>query len=104
MEGHLCIVCDGVLLEWWRGKGRSIWGGKRSSGFPISGFCFLLMREIWAQQGYEQEALRVYGKTDSGEDKGFGVKIVVDIVGSGLFLLSPGPVPSHYHSVAVTVV
>ena len=28
------------------------------------------MREIWAQQGYEQEALRVYGKTDSGEDKG----------------------------------
>lgn len=62
------------------------------------------MREIWAQQGYEQEALRVYGKTDSGEDKGFGVKIVVDIVGSGLFLLSPGPVPSHYHSVAVTVV
>ena len=62
------------------------------------------MREIWAQQGYEQEALRVYGKTDSGEDKGFGVKIVVDIVGSGLFLLSSNRVHSHYHWVAITVI
>ena len=32
------------------------------------------------------------------------MKIVVDIVDSGLFLLSPGPVPSHYHSVAIAVV
>lgn len=62
------------------------------------------MREMWAQQGCEQEALRVYGKTDSGEDKGFGVKIVVDIVGSGLFLLSPGPVPSHYHWVTISLI
>ena len=80
-----------MVVCYWSGggeRGGSIWGGERPHRFPISGFCFLLMREIWAQQGYEQEALRVYGKTDSGEDKGFGVKIVVDIVGSGLFLLS----------------
>ena len=59
VEGQFSIVCGGVLLESGRGKGSSTWGGKRSHGFPISGFCFLLIREIWAQQGYEEEALRV---------------------------------------------
>ena len=59
VEGQLCIVCGGVPLESGRGKGSSTWRGKRSHGFRISGFCFLLIREIWAQQGYEEEALRV---------------------------------------------
>ena len=58
-EGRLCIVCSVVLLKLGRAKGSSVWGGKGSKGFPISGFCFLSIREIWAQQGYEQEALRV---------------------------------------------
>ena len=59
VEGQLCIVCGVVLLEWGRGKGSSTGGGTRPDGFPMSGFCFLLIRQIWAQQGYEQEALRV---------------------------------------------
>ena len=49
VEGQLCIVCGGVLLEWGRQKGSSVRGGKRPDGFPMSGFCFLLIREIRAQ-------------------------------------------------------
>lgn len=48
VEGWLCIVSGVVLLELGRGKGSSVWGGKGSSGFPISGFCFLSIWEIWA--------------------------------------------------------
>ena len=90
VEGQLCIVCGGVLLEWGRQKGSSVRGGKRPDGFPMSGFCFLLIQEIWAQQDYEEEALRVQGKTDSGEDKG----LWCDDCGSFSCLLSPFLCPS----------
>ena len=49
VEGQLCIVCGVVVLEWGRGRGNSIGGGIRRDGFPMSGFCFLLIREIRAQ-------------------------------------------------------
>ena len=44
VKGKLHIVCGVVLLELGRAKGSSVWGGKGSKGFPISGFCFLLIR------------------------------------------------------------
>ena len=49
VEGQLCIVCGVVVLEWGSGKGTSIGGGTRPNGFHMSGFCFLLIREIRAQ-------------------------------------------------------
>ena len=49
VEGHLCIFCGVVVLELGIGKGNSIGGGTKPNRFPMSGFCFLLIREIRAQ-------------------------------------------------------
>lgn len=71
MERQFCIVCGGVLLEWGRGKGELNLGREKVPCCPRFRLLLSLDEEMWAQQGCEQEALRVYGKTDSGEDKGF---------------------------------
>jgi len=53
------LACIPLQQEETKGFILQLGVGGRSNGCPISGFCFLLIREIWAQQGFEEEALRV---------------------------------------------
>lgn len=66
---------------------------KGHHGFLISDFLFLLNIEIRgqlmrAQQEYE-DILRVEAKIDGGEEKDFGVKVVLGIVSPEMCLLLP---------------